>query len=235
MFDSSCSVAAQVWFLDKGDGYYLKKAPKGSLKKEVAMTSFFHSRGLGAEILAYEQQAFDWLLTRRIAGEDCTWKPYLDHPEQLCQTTGQLLRALHETSFEGCPIDRTADQLSIAQRNYEAKAYDVHLFSDNWDFASAEEAWCEVERNSKYLKTDTLLHGDYCLPNIMLDNWRFSGFIDLDSAGVGDRHVDLLWGIWTLNFNLKTDRYRDRFLDAYGRDGICPEAFRTVAAVEVFG
>ena len=80
-----------------------------------------------------------------------------------------------------------------------------------------------------------LTHGDYCLPNILLDDWRFAGFIDLDSGGVGDRHVDLFWGIWSLGFNLKTDRYRERFLDAYGRDKIEEERLRTVAAVEVFG
>ena len=84
------------------------------------------------------------------------------------------------------------------------------------------------------MKTDTLLHGDFCLPNIMLDNWQFSGFIDLDGAGVGDRHIDLFWGMWSLQFNLKTDQYRQRFLDAYGRDDIGESLFPVVAAVEVF-
>ena len=85
------------------------------------------------------------------------------------------------------------------------------------------------------LKCDTLLHGDYCLPNIMLTDWQFSGFIDVGNGGVGDRHVDLFWGTWTLNFNLKTDRYRDRFLDAYGRDVIEPGMMDLIAACEVFG
>ena len=92
-----------------------------------------------------------------------------------------------------------------------------------------------VDSLGKHLKTDTLLHGDYCLPNIMLDNWRFRGFIDLDCGGIGDRHVDLFWGIWSLGFNLKTDAYRDRFLDAYGRDAVEEEMLRLIAAIEVFG
>ena len=82
---------------------------------------------------------------------------------------------------------------------------------------------------------EVLLHGDYCLPNIMLDNWRFSGFIDVGNGGVGDRHVDLFWGAWTLNFNLGTDKYRERFFDAYGRDKLEPDKLRTIAAFEVFG
>lgn len=236
IFDSSCSKAARVYFLDKGSGFYLKNAPKGSLQKEGEMTAFFHSKALGTEVLAYESLDTDWLLTRRVAGEDCTWQPYMDDPVRLCDTTAELLRMLHETPCAGCPVpNRTADYLATAQRNYQAKAYDMELFPDNWGYATPEEAWAVVEETGKFLKTDTLLHGDYCLPNIMLDNWRFSGFIDLDTAGVGDKHVDLFWGIWSLQFNLKTDRYRDRFLDAYGRDGFCEELLRTVAAIEVFG
>ena len=85
------------------------------------------------------------------------------------------------------------------------------------------------------MKTDTLLHGDYCLPNIMLDNWQFSGFIDLDGAGVGDRHIDLFWGVWTLQFNLKTNRYGQRFLDVYGRDCIDMDLLSAIPYFEAFG
>ncbi|MDR1755013.1 MAG: hypothetical protein LBR74_08980 [Eubacterium sp.] len=66
------------------------------------------------------------------------------------------------------------------------------------------------------------------------DDWRFSGFINLDSGGVGDKHVDIFWG-GSLWFNLKTDKYRERFLDAYGRDMINNDMFRVIAACEVFG
>jgi len=92
-----------------------------------------------------------------------------------------------------------------------------------------------VQEFSGVLKSDTLLHGDYCLPNIMLNNWTFTGFIDLGGAGVGDRHIDLFWGVWSLFFNLKTDAYRDRFLDAYGRDKVDFEVLRAIGAFEVFG
>ena len=67
----------------------------------------------------------------------------------------------------------------------------------------------------------------------MIDDWRFSGFIDLGAAGIGERHIDLFWGRWTLQFNLHTDRFGDRFLDAYGRDKVDEEKLRVVAAAEV--
>ncbi|MBE6926180.1 MAG: aminoglycoside 3'-phosphotransferase [Ruminococcaceae bacterium] len=235
-FDSSCSKTAQVWFLDKGPGYFLKKAPKGTLKNEAAMTAFFSSKNLAPEVLAYESYTEDWMLTLRAKGEDCLLSMYTDDPKKLCDTTAQLLRMLHESDTANCPVaDRTRDYLSTTIHNFHHKNYDSSLFPDNWGYATAEEAWQELEANGRYLQSDTLLHGDYCLPNIMLDNWQFSAFIDLDNAGVGDRHVDLFWGMWSLQFNLKTDAYRERFLDVYGRDKITQEVFRTVAAAEVFG
>ncbi len=235
VYDSSCSSAATVYFIDKQDGFFLKSAPKGNLAKEAVMTQFFHEKGLSAQILAYESLDRDWILTRRIPGEDCISQMYLADPIRLCDTTATLLRQLHALDPAGCPVHRTADYLATARCNYKAKQYDASLFPDNWGYATPEEAWGELEKNGHLLRSDTLLHGDYCLPNILLLDWRFSGFIDLDAAGIGDRHIDLFWGMWSLQFNLKTDAFRDRFLDAYGREAICEDAFRTVAACEVFG
>ncbi len=236
VYDSSCSKQARVYYIQKDDGFYLKTAPKGTLRQEAEMTRFFHSKHLGAQVLAYETLEQDWLLTRRVPGEDCTFRLYMDDPVRLCDTTALLLRHLHSMDPAGCPVpDRTAQYLALARRNYLAKAYDIHLFPDNWGYATPEQAWQVVEEYGKYLKSDTLLHGDYCLPNIMLDNWKFTGFIDLDTAGVGDRHVDLFWGIWSLFFNLKTNAYRDRFLDAYGRQDVEEDLLRVIAAFEVFG
>ena len=236
IYDSSCSPAAKVWFIDRDSGYYLKSAPKGSLQREASLTRFFHEKGLAAEVLAYESLDRDWMLTARVPGEDGLFPVYREDPARLCDVTAEALRMLHSIDPTGCPIpNRTADYLATARSNYENKRYDVSLFPDNWGYASPEAAWQVVEERGHLLKADTLLHGDYCLPNIMLDNWKLSGFIDLDTGGVGDRHVDLFWATWSLNFNLHTDAYRNRFLDAYGRSDIDEDLFSVVAAIEVFG
>lgn len=68
------------------------------------------------------------------------------------------------------------------------------------------------------LQRDTFIHGDFCLPNIIFDDWKFSSFIDVGLAGVGDKHIDIYWVLWSLNYNLKTDRYTDYFLQLYGEE-----------------
>lgn len=236
IYDNSSSKAAQVFFIDKDRGYFLKSAPKGALETEAELTRFFHKKQLSAEVLAYLSHEKDWLLTAQLPGEDCTHSSYLQAPKRLCDTLAELLRTLHETDYTGCPVtNRTESYLAAAAHNYRAGLYDSSLFPDNWGYASAEEAWSIAQNGAHLLKADTLLHGDYCLPNIILNHWRFSGFIDVGCSGVGDKHIDLFWGIWSLAFNLKTNQYQDRFLDAYGRRDINTELLKVIAAIEVFG
>lgn len=82
------------------------------------------------------------------------------------------------------------------------------------------------------MKQDTFIHGDFCLPNVILDNGKFSTFIDVGLAGVGDRHIDLYWVLWSLNYNLKTDKYTDYFLEKYGKEKVDMELLKLVAEVE---
>ena len=236
VYDSSCSPEARVWFVDRDGGVYLKSAAKGALEAEARMTAYFGSKGLGAQVLAYESGERDWLLTTRVAGEDCTHPQYLSDPKRLSALLGERLRMLHGMDATDCPVQNRMDGYrALAGENYRTGNYDQTSFPDSFGYASAEEAWAVVKRDGKLLRNEVLLHGDYCLPNVMLDHWRFSGVIDVGNGGVGDRHVDLFWGAWTLWFNLKTDAYRDRFLDAYGRDRVEEDMLRVVAAHEVFG
>lgn len=234
-YDSSCSSAARVFFVDTDGGYYLKTAKKGTLQREAEMTRLFHRHHLAAEVLSYESLEADWLLTRALPGEDCLDSLYRSDPKRLSALLGQLLRQLHDTPIcEPAVPNRSEEVLHTAKAHYLAKQYDESLFPDNWGYACPEDAWQVIASRGWQLNSEVLLHGDYCMPNILLNNWDFSGFIDLDAAGMGDRHMDLFWGIWSLQFNLKTDQYRDRFLDAYGRDVFEEEKLQLIAAIEVF-
>ena len=237
IYDSSCSPAARVWYIDRDGGLFLKKAAAGSLKAEADMTAYFHSLGLSAEVLSFAgTEENDFLLTRRIPGEDCTHAMYRAEPERLCETAALLLRKLHETGAAECPAaDRLDTYKASAARGLAHGPYNPDHFRIAWEFPSEREARAAAERGLPLLKKEVLIHGDYCLPNILLDNWRFSGFIDVGAGGIADRHIDLVWGIWSLAFNLGTARRTDRFLDAYGRDQTDPEMLRCVAAMEMFG
>lgn len=236
LYDSSCSPEARVIFIDRDGGYYLKKAAKGSLGAEAEMTAYFHSKGIGTAVLDYQSLQEDWLLTARARGEDCTHPRYLNDPKRLCDTLAVLLRSLHESDTRGCPVpNRMEGYFHTVEQNWRAGVFDPSFLPEEMKCLTRDEAFREVRAAKPCFQADTLLHGDYCLPNVMLDDWAFACYIDLGNGGVGDRHVDLFWGAWTLAFNLGTDRYRQRFFDAYGRDRVDTELLRIVGVCEAFG
>lgn len=231
VYDSSSSEDARVFYINKDQGYFLKTATSGSLARETKMTRFFHDKGLAAEVLEYFSANQDWLLTTQVIGDDCIHSKYLSEPKRLCDTLAELLHRLHQESGEGCPVtDYTEQYLKTAEQNYKSG-----FFNPKRGIDSPQAAWEAVENGKHLLKADTLIHGDYCLPNIILNNWMFSGFIDVDHGGIGDRHVDIYWALWSLNYNLKTPHYSERFVDVYGRDLVDPEILRLISAIECFG
>jgi kanamycin kinase len=60
-----------------------------------------------------------------------------------------------------------------------------------------------------------LAHGDYCLPNVLVDGGRLAGLLDVGRAGLGDPRSDLAAGVWTLHYGYGHG-YAPDFLDAYG-------------------
>ncbi len=64
-------------------------------------------------------------------------------------------------------------------------------------------------------KGNVLIHGDYCLPNVLIHEGTFSAVVDVGRTGLGSPEVDLAAAVWTLQYNFGKGFARD-FLDAYG-------------------
>lgn len=207
VYDSSCHSGAKVYYIDSG--YYLKIDEAHRLSDETRLNKLFHARGLGVEVVNYVTTDRDYLVTRNAGGEDLIH--CLNDPEKVCEILAESLRLLHSQ-----PIDNVS--VSIRHQNY------MKLADQNHD----------ADFSREILTPDTLIHGDACLPNIIQNNGRFHTFIDLGMAGAGDRHIDLYWAAWSLQYNFETDKYTDLFLDMYGREKISEERMRMIAACEQF-
>lgn len=232
VYDSSCSSDAIVYYIDTGR--YIKIDSAHSLAAEAELTKLFHSKGFGVEVIAYISTDKDYLVTRSAVGEDLTH--YLHDPEKLCEILSASLRKLHDQSIKDVPVSsRYKRYMESANGDYSGGYYDESVLMDRFRIHSKEEAWTIMQAGRNLLAADTLIHGDACLPNIIQNKGRFSTFIDFNMAGVGDRHIDLYWAIWSLQYNLKTDAYTDLFLDMYGRDRFNEDMLRVIAAYELFG
>jgi kanamycin kinase len=223
IYDSSCSKSAHTLYLEGDVKAFLKMAAAGKLLREKLMTDFMHSQGLAAKVLDYfSDESGDYLMTEALGGEDGIAEHHLADPQRLAACFGEYLQMIHRLPVHDCPFPgRTAEMIAESEANIRRKYVDKSILLE--DISRAEQDFNHLKHCGK---DDVVIHGDYCLPNIIMQNFRLSGFVDLGTGGVGDRHYDLFWGIWTLQYNLKTDKYRTIFLDAYGRQQIDPLRLR---------
>ena len=150
VYDSSCSPEARVYYIQKGSGYYLKRAPHASLAREAALATYFHRKGLGPEVLSYQSAEYDWLLTARAVGEDATHPDLLSRPEWLCDTIAEALRALHEMPVTDCPVpDRMHEYFATVEEGYACGRFDAALFPSRVAPARAEEAYARDQAARK--------------------------------------------------------------------------------------
>jgi kanamycin kinase len=68
-----------------------------------------------------------------------------------------------------------------------------------------------------------LVHGDFCLPNVLVTDGRLTGLVDVGRAGLGNPETDLAAGLWTLQYNFGRG-YGGAFLEAYGWPPMSDEA-----------
>ncbi len=68
-----------------------------------------------------------------------------------------------------------------------------------------------------------LVHGDYCLPNVLVSDEKLSALVDVGGSGLGNPETDLAAGVWTLQYNYGKGFART-FLDAYGWPPMTDEA-----------
>lgn len=231
LYDSSCRSNARTLYI--APDYYLKIDGRGELKREAQMTDWFYHRGLGPEVVQYLSRDRDYLLTRSVPGGDgCSW---LDDPERLCRALAQTLRELHALSPAGLPRSTRLERYLISAENRDGGYWDQSVLMPEFTVRSREEAWRVMQAHKHRLKNDTLIHGDFCLPNVILNGGGSGSLIDLSMAGAGDRHIDLYWAVWSLWHNLKTDQYTGLFLDLYGRDRFDAAMLPVIAAFEAFG
>ncbi|WP_145040427.1 aminoglycoside 3'-phosphotransferase [Paenibacillus sp. Y412MC10] len=215
VYDSSSSKQAKTLYIEgASQPMFLKITKRDELQREGVMTDYLHGKGLAPKVLAYEQQGEnDYLLTAALKGDDGVSGGHLKDPNRLAAVFGESLRYLHSVSAADCPYpNRTAELVQEYQEGIMNKSGDIVGLQGGRD-----QALSCLETLQGTAEHDVLLHGDYCLPNLIMRDFQLEGYIDLGNGGFGDLHYDLYWGIWTLRYNLGSDDYRDVFLDHYGR------------------
>ena len=167
-----------------------------SVAEQVQMMQWLKGKIPVPKVLAYEEEnGKSYLLMSRVSGEMSCDTYYLEHPQVLLEALACGLKMLWKVDVKGCPCIRDLDVvLEEARIRVEDNLVDL----DNVEPTTFGEGGFESPKhllewleNNRPTFEPVLSHGDYCLPNVFLENGHITGFIDLGRTGIGDKWNDI--------------------------------------------
>lgn len=180
-----------------------------------------------------QQEAF--LLMSAVPGWEASDERWHDDPTLMVDALAAGLRQIHALDIRDCPFDqRLAAKLAEAKRRVLAGAVDESDFEPQYLGCSASVLYEELLATCPMEEDLVFTHGDYCLPNVLLDDGGVTGFIDWGWAGVADRYQDLALAVRSLGYNLGDARWGERFLRAYGLKDVDRERMRFYVLLDEF-
>lgn len=167
----------------------------------------------------YAQQ--NWLLMEAVEGVDLA-SGTLAASDQIV-LLAEALRRMHALDVDACPFDHRIDtRIAIARLRTDAGLIDVTDFDEERLGKSADELFAELQARIPQEGKLVVTHGDACLPNIIVNDGRFAGFIDCSRLGIADPYQDLALTCRSIAFNLG-EEWVQPFLDLYGIRRADPE------------
>lgn len=169
------------------------------LFEEAERLGWMHAVGLPvpAVLQYHEWKGQEYLLLTAMPGANAaTPRP----PEQHAAVVAALasgLRMLHGTNISACPFDQSRRvRIAAAEARLRAQAVDESRFDPAHQGRTATELYTALVASTPQVEERAFTHGDYCLPNVILqedgaDGFRVSGLVDCGSAGVADPYQDL--------------------------------------------
>lgn len=219
-----CSSATVYRVLDDERTRYLKThpiSPHFSFAHEVSILHWLAERLSVPRVQSYLiDKEYEYLLISEVPGENCVDAiSHLDSA-RLVEQLALGLRQIHQVNIADCPFnERIEAKLKRARYRVEQALVDEADFDEERLGMTAQEVYSFLEENRPLEQDLVFTHGDYCLPNILIQGESISGFIDLDRAGVSDRYNDLAIASRSIARNLGT-AYERLFFAAYGVENV---------------
>ena len=169
------------------------------------------------EVVRYEtDDRKEYLLLTALPGRDAASLTGDEPNENIVRLLATGLRMIHSLPVAECPFDMT-----LAGVIEEARYNVFNGFVNEADFdeirlgCSAAELFAELLSKRPGKEDLVFTHGDYCLPNVIIDGKEVAGFVDWGSAGVADRYKDIALVLRSLERNTGEDLALS-FSEAYG-------------------
>ena len=191
------------------DDMVLKIRPENDYcKNEHAMMNWLKNKVPAPEYLFdYNENGKNYFLMTKVPGKMSCDDEFMKSPEHLITVLAEALKILWDTDISNCPVKNDLSTvLCEAEQRVEHGLVDVddaepETFGEG-GFKSPEELLRWLYDN-KPDEDFVLSHGDFCLPNIFIENGSLSGFVDIGRMGVADRYQDIALCLRSLRHNFE--------------------------------
>lgn len=158
----------------------------------------------------------------------------LKDPATAVPLVGKGLRRIHALEAATCPFqDVLSEELAEAERRTRERKLNLEGFRETTGGRSPEEVLRELQASREMIRDLVFTHGDYCMPNVLLDGNGIAGFVDWGIAGVADLHRDLMAMSESVTFNCGAE-WLGEFYAAYGIAAPDPERIRYYTLLDAF-
>ena len=202
------------------DVAYLKVSPVSPIAELLAereRLDWLSGRLPVPQVLGYAtENGREFLLLSEVPGIDTSSSALDMESLDVVRLLARGLRMVHEVPIRECPFDMTLEQvIPLTERNVELGLVEVADF-DSERAGGSPGALFQVLVATRPTSEDLVFtHGDYCLPNILVDDGEITGFVDMGRAGVADRYKDIALAVRSIRRN-NGDAFVQPFLDEYG-------------------
>ena len=195
----------------------------------IEMMRWLEGKIPAPRVVCYEKVGeTDYLLMSRVKGTMSCDEYYMNHPKELFRLLAEALKMLWSVDISDCPGIRDLDaDLKEAKYRVENNLVDMSdaeptTFGEGGSFKDPQELYQWLVDNQPEFEP-VLSHGDFCLPNILFEDGKISGFIDVGDTGIGDKWKDIALCYRSLKHNsdgrfgvVYPDLNPDEFFDVLG-------------------
>ncbi len=167
-------------------------------------------------VLFAEDENTDYLLLSEISGIDASDDSLSENAADVIEQLAKGLKMVHSLPIESCSFNARLDyKIELAKERMLKGLVDESDFDDERAGRRAEDLFQELLATKPSEEDLVFTHGDYCFPNIILENGKLSGVIDWGSAGVADRYQDIALLTRSVWYNFGED-WEESVFEIYG-------------------
>jgi len=148
-----------------------------------------------------------YIVMEKLSGIMAMDEYYTSHPTKLIKILSEAIKTLWSIPVESCPIWNLVDtKLQEAKHridhNLIVESEIDYTYLNQFDINTPIELlnWLTLHKPQEDI---VFTHGDLCLPNIIYQNHKLEGFIDLGRAGLADRYQDIALCVRSMTYNLQ--------------------------------